>query len=68
MLEDLKQMYNFNLERYNNALKVFETASKEDIDRWLPEFIKIQDTLSELLVKILHYQNVTKDEVLKGFN
>ena len=67
MLQDLKNMYNFNLERYNNALKVFETASREEIDKWLPEFIKIQDTLGALLEKILHYQNVTKEEVLKGF-
>lgn len=67
MLEDLKRMYNFNINRYNNALKTFETASEEDREKWLPEFIKIQDTLSGLLEKILHYQNVTKDEVFNGF-
>ena len=63
----LKNMYNFNLERYNKALTVFETATRENIDRWLPEFIQIQDTLSVLLEKILHYQNVTKKEVFEGF-
>lgn len=66
-LKILKNMYNFNLERYNKALKVFETASRENIDRWLPEFMQVQETLGVLLEKILHYQNVTKKEVLEGF-
>lgn len=67
MLDELKRMYNFNLARYNKALKIFESASLEEIDKWLPEFEKIQETLNILLNKILHYQNVTKDEVLNGF-
>lgn len=67
MLQNLKNMYNYNLERYNNAIKVFETASQENIEKWLPEFEKIQETLNVLLVKILHYQNVTKEEIFEGF-
>ena len=65
-LDKLKQEYNHNLTRYYNGCKYCEEHNNE-IDKWLPELLKIQDKISELLEEIMKQQEVSRKEILKGF-
>ena len=65
-LDKLKQEYNHNLTRYYNGCKYCE-EHRDEIDKWLPELLKIQDKISELLEEIMKQQEVSRKEILKGF-
>lgn len=67
MLDKLKQEYNNNLERYYKGCKYCE-ENKDEIDRWMPELLKIVSNLEKLLDEIKKYQTIKKEEILKGFN
>ena len=63
----LKQEYNQNLTRYYNGCK-YLNSHKEDMDKWLPELLKIQDKRNELLRQIMQYENVDEDDILCGMD
>ncbi len=65
-LDKLKQEYNHNLIRYYNGCKYCE-EHRSEVDKWLPEILKIQDKLGDLITKIKKYQYVGSTEILKGF-
>lgn len=47
-LDELKQCWNHNLERYKNAERLAETDS-EKFERYMHEFNKVIETLSSLM-------------------
>ena len=65
-LDKLKQEYNHNLTRYYNGCKYCEEHIDE-VDKWLSELLKIQDRINELLEEIKKQQEVSRKEILKGF-
>ena len=65
-LDKLKQEYNHNLTRYYNGCKYCKEY-KDEVDKWLPELLKIQDKINELLEKIMKQQEVSRKEILEGF-
>ena len=58
--------YNENLKRYYNGCKYCE-EHKSEIDKWLPELLKILENINSLLVKIMEHRNVSTEEILEGF-
>ena len=66
-LDKLKQEYNHNLTRYYNGCKYLEKCDDEEIDKWLPELLKILNRINELLEKIMKQQEVSRKEILEGF-
>ncbi len=65
-LDKLKQEYNHNLTRYYNGCKYCE-EHREEADKWLPQLLKIQDKINELLEGIKKQQKVNRKEILEGF-
>ena len=65
-LDKLKQEYNHNLTRLYKGDRYCQDH-KDEVDRWLPEILKIQDKINELLEKIMKQQEVSKKEILEGF-
>ena len=65
-LDKLKQEYNHNLTRYYNGCEYCE-EHKNETDKWLPELLKIQDKINELLEEIMKRQKVSDKEILEGF-
>ena len=46
---DYKKAYNYLLARYKKAEEYFATHTLEEVDKWLPEFIKILETMSMII-------------------
>lgn len=67
MLEELKRMYNHNLERYCNGCSYCE-KHRNEIDKWLAELIYILNNMNNLLDEIMKYQKLNEKEVLEGFD
>ena len=68
-LEDLKDRYNYLIERNKNAEKFFEENSVEECMKYLNLFNQITIDLSNTrnsLEKILN-RKMTKNEILNGF-
>ena len=70
-IEDLKGAYNVLIAREKKAEKFLEDNSYtiEKRDSWIPEFVKITECLSMLMID---YKNITGEEmnnenVLEGF-
>ena len=66
-LDKLKQEYNHNLTRFYNGCKYLEKCDDEEIDKWLPELLKVRDKVGELLEEIMKQQKVSEKEILEGF-
>lgn len=66
-LDKLKQEYNHNLTRYYNGDKYCQEHADE-VDKWLPEIMKIQNKIDTLLEEIKKYQEVSSKEILEGFD
>ena len=65
-LDKLKQEYNHNLTRYYNGCKYCE-EHRDEVDKWLSELLQIQDKMNELIEEIKKQQEVSRKEILKGF-
>ncbi|PRR85550.1 hypothetical protein [Clostridium luticellarii] len=69
-LEELKQEYNGLIKRELRAEKWMDTADKEDIKKWMPNYMGITIKLSRLMAE---YRKITgkemsDKEVFKGFD
>lgn len=65
-MQDLKWNYNYNLDRYYNGCEYCKKHKKE-IDKWLPTILDILNNINNLLEEIMKYEEVTKEQILKGF-
>ena len=65
-LNELKQEYNHNLARYYNGCNYCE-EHRNEVDKWLPELLNIQEKINNLLEEIMKYQKVSNKEILEGF-
>lgn len=63
---ELKIMYNEKLKRYYNGCQYIKEHIKE-IEKWMPEVIKIFDEMNLILEEIQLTENVSEEEILKGF-
>lgn len=65
---EFKKDYNRQLERFYKADKYLKTCSKTELEKWLPEMIKITNYLS---LKMQVAQNMghemSDEEILNGF-
>lgn len=66
VLDELKFNYNYNLKRYYNADNFLEKHPKQ-VDKWIKEALEIKENLDVLLNEILKEQEVSKNEILNGF-
>ncbi len=66
-LNKLKQEYNHNLTRYYNGCRYCEECDINEVDKWLPELLKIQNRLSELLDEVKKYEKVESKQIWEGF-
>lgn len=64
--EELKIMYNEKIKRYYNGCQYIKEHIKE-VEKWLPEVIKILDEMNLILEEIQLTENVSEEEILKGF-
>lgn len=64
--EELKMMYNEKIKRYYNGCQYIKEHIKE-VEKWLPEVIKILDEMNLILEEIQLTENVSEEEILKGF-
>ena len=64
--EELKIMYNEKIKRYYNGCQYIKEHIK-DVEKWLPEVIKILDEMNLILEEIQLTENVSEEEILKGF-
>lgn len=65
IIDDLKFNYNYLLNRYNKGCDYLSEHINE-IDKWLPELLEIQENLNLTLNEIKKHENVDK-EILEGF-
>lgn len=61
-MQKLKELYNKILQRYYNGCNYIEEHI-EEVDKYLPEVMKLLDTLNQILKKI----PATEEEILNGF-
>lgn len=61
-MQELKMLYNTTLQRYYNGCNYIE-EHVEEVDKYLPEVVKLLDTLNQILKKI----PATEEEILNGF-
>jgi len=68
-LEQLKKDYNKTLARFYKAEEYINSATDEQIKKWLPEFEKIIISLSEMMLDyfVLTGEEMTTEQTLKGF-
>ena len=62
-MQKIKEIYTKTLQRYYNGCNYIE-AHLDECDKYLPEVMKLLNTLNEILVKI---PNATEEEILNGF-
>ena len=62
-MQKIKEIYNKTLQRYYNGCNYIE-EHLEECDKYLPEVMKLLNTLNEVLVRI---PNATEEEILNGF-
>lgn len=62
-MQKIKEIYNKTLQRYYNGCNYIE-EHLEECDKYLPEVMKLLNTLNEVLVRI---PNATEGEILNGF-
>lgn len=62
-MQKLKEIYNKTLQRYYNGCNYIE-GHLEECDKYLPEVMKLLNTLNEILVRI---PSATEEEILNGF-
>lgn len=67
ILTELKCSYNHLLNRYYNGCKYCE-EHKQEVSRWLPEIIRIQQGLNYFLSQIMEYEDVDSKTILEGFD
>lgn len=63
---ELKKMYNERIKRYYNGCQYIKEHYRE-ADKWLPEVFKILDEMNLILEEIQLTEEVSKEEILKGF-
>jgi hypothetical protein len=61
-MQKIKELYNKILQRYYNGCNYIEEHI-EEVDKYLPEVMKLLDTLNQILKKI----PATEEEILNGF-
>ncbi|CDB32116.1 unknown [Clostridium sp. CAG:575] len=61
-MDKIKELYNKILQRYYNGCNYIEEHI-EEVDKYLPEVMKLLDTLNQILKKI----PATEEEILNGF-
>lgn len=61
-MQKVKELYNKILQRYYNGCNYIEEHI-EEVDKYLPEVMKLLDTLNQILKKI----PATEEEILNGF-
>ena len=61
-MQKLKELYNKTLQRYYNGCNYIEEHI-EEAEKYLPEVIKLLDTLNQILKRI----PATEEEILSGF-
>ena len=64
--KELKIMYSEKIKRYYNGCQYIKEHIKE-VEKWLPEVIKILDEMNLILEEIQLTENVSAEEILKGF-
>lgn len=62
-MQKLKEIYNKTLQRYYNGCNYIDEHI-EECEKYLPEVMKLLNTLNEILVRI---PSATKEEILNGF-
>lgn len=63
---ELKIMYNERRKRFYNGCQYIKEHCKET-EKWLPEVFKILDEMNLILEEIQLTENVSDEEILKGF-
>jgi len=69
-LNNLKIEYNRLLKREKNAENYLtNVATDAEVEKWMPEFIKITNQLSNMMFKLEKILNreMTHDEIVNGF-
>lgn len=61
-MQKIKELYNKILQRYYNGCNYIEEHI-EEVDKYLPEVMKLLDKLNQILKKI----PATEEEILNGF-
>ena len=61
-MQKTKELYNKTLQRYYNGCNYVEEHI-EEVDKYLPEVLKLLDNLNQILKKI----PATEEEILNGF-
>ncbi len=64
--KELKRIYNEKIKRYYNGCQYIKEHIKE-VEKWLPEVIKILDEMNLILEEIQLTETVSEEEILKGF-
>lgn len=64
--KELKKIYNEKIKRYYNGCQYIKEHCRET-EKWLPEVFKILDEINLILEEIQLTENVSKEEILKGF-
>lgn len=62
-MQKLKEIYNKTLQRYYNGCNYIDEHI-EECEKYLPEVMKLLNTLNEILVRI---PSATEEEILNGF-
>lgn len=67
-LEDLKKRYNRVLEREKKAEKWMETVPESEVQKWMPEYLKITKQLSGMMQEFREIagRSMTQEECLEG--
>ncbi|WP_346884355.1 hypothetical protein [Clostridium sp. UBA4395] len=65
---ELKKKYNQLLKRVYDAEQYFETCSKEDIDKYMPKYMKILDVINKMII-VLRKNGIEMNDkaILEGF-
>ena len=65
----LKEEYNVLLKREKAAEHYFNTATGEQVDKWLPKYNEIVVGLSNLIIQVEKEdgRELTSEEILNGF-
>jgi len=63
-IDQKRKEYTLLLEREKRAEQFLNSCSKEDYEKWGPEYKKLLKELSDLLSEIRHY---TRDNILDGW-
>ncbi len=67
-IAEAKKKYNQLLRRVYSAEKYFETCSKEDVDKYMPKYMEILDTVNKMIL-VFRRNGVEMDDetILEGF-